>query len=195
MKFLVLNKKRLSIVLIIIGLIIILIGIQSNFQERLNYTSLIQNNINSLKEYEALNKKFKYKLPEEWITDEKVFSGEEIIYHNDFHSKDLSIHGFVQVWNLKKDLKIYLEESKEISEMQNECMDYSLSEIKIKNNKAYLVQYNMITSKNKKYKSYEYFIKNKNKFFRFSFFVEEKNFKENMPTVFTTIVNTFNYNE
>ena len=40
-----------------------------------------------------------------WTTKEKKFSGDEIMYHNDFQSSDAVIHGFVEVWKSKQDLK------------------------------------------------------------------------------------------
>ncbi|NMM61608.1 hypothetical protein HBE96_02640 [Clostridium sp. P21] len=193
MKVIIINRKRLGVTIIIIGLMLILFGLEKNFDDRLKFTALIQNNINSLTQYEALDKKFTYKLPSEWITKEQKFSGNEIVYHNDFNSKDLKIHGFVEVWNLNTDLKNFLEESKKISSEQNLYKNYDIKPVQINNKDGYLVNYTIITSNNKYYKGYEYFIKNKSKFFRFSFFVREDNFKESMPTIFKTIVKTFNY--
>lgn len=195
MKVIIINRKRLGVTIIIIGLMLVLFSLEKNFDARLKFTALIQNNINSLVQYEALDKKFTYKLPAEWSTKEQKFPGNEIIYHNDFNTKDLKIHGFVEVWNLNTDLKAFLEESKKISSEQNLYKSYEIKPIKINNKDGYLVEYTIITSNNKGYKGYEYFIKNKNKFMRFSFFVSEGNFKESMPTIFKTIVQTFNYKE
>lgn len=193
MKVIMINRKRLGVTIIIIGLMIILFGLEKNFDSKLKYTTLMQNNINSLKQYEALDKKFTYKLPAEWKAKEQKFSGNEIVYHNDFNTKDFKIYGFVEVWNLNKDLKTFLEDSKKISSEQNLYKSYEIKPIVINNRDGYLVNYNIINSSNKSYKGYEYFIRNKDKFFRFSFFVSEDNFKENMPTIFKTIVETLNY--
>jgi hypothetical protein len=195
MKLIIINRKRLGVTIIIIGLMVVLFSLEKNFDARLKFTALIQNNINSLVGYEALDKKFTYKLPAEWITKEEKFPGNEIIYHNDFNTKDFKIHGFVEVWNLNKDLKTFLEESKKISSEQNFYKAYEIKPININDKDGYLVNYTIITSSNKYYKGYEYFIRNKDKFFRFSFFVREDNFKENMPTIFKTIVQTFIYKE
>ncbi len=195
MKLIIINRKRLGVTIIIIGLMLVLFSLEKNFDARLKFTALIQNNINSLIEYGALNQKFTYKLPAEWSAKEKKFSGNEIIYHNDFNTKDFKIHGFVEVWNLNKDLKTFLEESKKISSEQNLYKAYEIKPITINDKDGYLINYTIITSANQNYKGYEYFIRNKDKFFRFSFFVREDNFKENMPTIFKTIVQTFAYKE
>jgi hypothetical protein len=195
MKIIVINRKRLGVTTIIIGLMLVLLGLEKHFDAKLKLAALMQNNINSLVQYQALDNKLTYKPPAEWSTSEQKFSGEEIIYHNDFNNNDSKIYGFVEVWNLKKDLKTFLEESKKVSSEQNEYKDYNVSLINIKDRDGYLVNYTIRTKSNSYYKGYEYFIRNKDKFFRFSFFMREENFKENMPTVFKTIVQTLNYRE
>lgn len=195
MKLIIINRKRLGVTVIIIGLMFILLGLEKNFDAGLKFTALMQNNINSLKKYEALDNKLSYKLPSEWTTEQKKFSGENILYHNDFISKDAKIYGFVEVWNLNKDLKTFLEESKKISNEQNLYKDYNLIPININNRDGYMISYTIINESNEGFKGYEYFLRNKNKFFRFSFFVRENNFKENMPTIFKTIVQTLSYND
>lgn len=195
MKLIIINRKRLGVTTIIIGLMLILFGFAKYFDAGLKFTALMQNNINSLVQYEALDNKLSYKLPAEWTTKEQKFSGQEILYHNDFKTSDSKIHGFVEVWNLKQDLKSFLEESKKISSEQNLYKQYKISPITINNKDGYLVEYIIVTSSDIDYKGYEYFIKDNNKFFRFSFFMVGNNFKENMPTVFRTIVQTLNYKE
>lgn len=195
MKLIIVNRKRLGVTTIIIGLMLILLGFEKHFDARLKFAALMQNNINSLVRYEALNNKLSYKLPSEWTTTEQKFSGQEILYHNDFKNKDSKIYGFVEVWSLKKDLKTFLEDSKKVSSEQSVYKDYSITPISINNREGYLVSYIMVNRSNVSYRGYEYFLTNKEKFFRFSFFMRDENFKENMPTVFKTIVQTLNYDE
>lgn len=195
MKLIIINRKRLGVTVIIIGLMFILLGLEKNFDAGLKFTALIQNNISSLKKIEALDSKLSYKLPIEWKTEQKSFSGEDIVYHNDFISKDSKIHGFVEAWNLNKDLRTFLEDSKKISSEQNLYKDYNIIPIIINNMDGYMVSYTIINQSNEGFKGYEYFLRNNDKFFRFSFFVREGNFKENMPTIFKTIVQTLSYKD
>jgi hypothetical protein len=196
MKLIIVNRKRLGVMVIIIGLMMILVAFERNFDEKLKFATLIQNNISSLQKYEALDNKLSYKLPADWIVKEQKFHGNEILYHNNFNTKDSKIHGFIECWNIKKDLKAFLEESKKISNEQNILYtEYKLSPININNRDGYLVNYTILTSYNISYKGYEYFLRSDNKFFRFAFFVKQDNFKENMPTIFRTIVQTLNYKE
>ena len=102
--------------------------------------------------------KISYKLPVGWTDKRKKFSGDEILYHNDFQSSDAVIHGFVEVWKNKQDLKAFLANSKNISEEQNVIKNYKIDNIIINGKKAYLVQYLINVTDSDWYKAYEYFI-------------------------------------
>lgn len=195
MKLIILNRKRLGVTVIIIGLMMVLFGLENKFDGRLKYVALMQSNINSLKKYEIPEVKFFYKLPSNWTTKQQSFTGGEIIYHNDFTSEDATIHGFVQVWSIKEDLKSFLEKSQSQSQQYAEYAEYNITPIVVKKHEGYVMTYIMNTSKEVNYKGYEYFVKDKDKFIRFSFYVRDINFKENMPTIFKTIVDTFEAKE
>jgi hypothetical protein len=195
MKVIIINRKRLGVTVIIIGLMLVLFGFEQKFDVRLKYVALMQSNINSLKKYDVPELKFSYKLPSEWATKKQSFQGDEIVYHNDFFSEDATIHGFVQVWNKKEDLKSFLEKSKNLNQQYAEYTDYSMVPVEIKNQSGYLTIYTMKNLDGTKFKGYEYFLNNNNRIYRFSFFVRDVNFKENMPTIFKTIVENFEHKE
>lgn len=195
MRVIVINRKRLGVTVIIVGLMLVLFGLEKKFDGRLKYVALMQSNINTLVKYDVPELKFSYKLPEMWTAKRSDFAGDEILYHNDFNSEDAIIHGFVQVWNLRQDLKSFLESSKKVNEVYAQYSDYSLTPIVIKKHEGYLMTYNIKTSTEGVYKGYEYFLKDTNKYFRFAFFVRDTNFKENMPTIFRTIVDTFEHQD
>ena len=190
MKVIFINRKKVGIIVIILGLMITLLGISKQFDDKLKTTILVENNINLLDSYVALNGKITYKLPAGWTTKEKVFAGDEILYHNDFQSADAIIHGFVEVWRGKQDLKIFLDNSKNISQKQNEIKAYKIDDFIINGKKTYLVQYLINTTGDNWYRAYEYFIDDGKEFYRFSFFTREVNFKETYGAIFESIVET-----
>ena len=194
MNIIFINRRKLGITVILLGLMIILTGISKQFDDKLKTTILVENNINLLDDYNALNGKISYKLPEGWTTREKKLPGGEIIYHNDFLSSDAVIHGFVEVWNSKEDLKIFLENSKKISEEQNVIKNYKMDSVIINRKKTYLVHYLINVTDNNWYKAYEYFIADKDQFYRFSFFTRDVNFKEAYGAIFESIIDTFKIN-
>ena len=190
MKVIFIDRKKVGIIVIIIGLMMTLLGISKQFNDKLKTTILVDNNIELLNDYNALNGKMSYKLPKGWTTKEKSFSGGEILYHNDFQSSDAVIHGFVEVWKSKQDLKVFLDNSKNISEEQNTIRNYKIDDIIINGKKAYLVQYLINITDNNWYKAYEYFIQDGKEFYRFSFFTRNVNFKEVYGAIFESIVET-----
>ena len=194
MKIIFINRRKVGIIVILLGLMITLMGISKQFDDKLKTTILVENNIKLLDDYNALNGKISYKLPEGWTTREKKLPGGEIIYHNDFQSSDAVIHGFVEVWNSKEDLKIFLENSKKISEEQNIIKNYKMDSIIINGKKTYLVHYLINVTDNNWYKAYEYFIDDKDQFYRFSFFTRDVNFKEAYGSIFESIIDTFKIN-
>lgn len=194
MKFIIINRKKLGVTAIILGLMVVLFGFGKNFDVKLKQASLIYNNINSLVKYEGLNNTFSYKLPKEWTTAVEDL-GEEIVYHNRFVSHDKVINGFVQVWNYNGDLLRFLELSKEtnLKTQASKYKEYEISTLNLNNNKIFLLKYTVDSGNKNYYKAYEYFIGCTGKFFRFSFFVKEEDFKETMPNMFESIVKTFEH--
>ncbi|WP_333888099.1 hypothetical protein [Clostridium sp.] len=192
-KSIVINKRKLGVTIIIIGLMIILLGLEKNFDMKLKFTALMQNNIKYLTQYEGMESKLKYKLPSKWSSKSQDICGNEILYHSDFKSEDNKIRGFVEVWNLNGSLKSFLENSKVISQKQNLYKNYRINEIEINGNDGYLIEYTITKEVGDSYKGIEYFLKKGTQFCRFSFFVNESDFKENMPTIFETIVKTLEY--
>jgi hypothetical protein len=190
LKVIFIDRKKVGIIVIILGLMITLLGISQQFDDKLKTTILVENDISLLDNYGALNGKVSYKLPVGWVTSERKFPGDEIIYHNDFQSPDAVIHGFVEVWKSKQDLKTFLDNSKNISEEQNTIKNYKIDSIVINGKKAYLVQYLINSADNIWYKSYEYFIEGEREFYRFSFFTRSVNFKEAYGAIFESIVDT-----
>ena len=190
LKVIFINRKKVGIIVVILGLMITLLGISKQFDDKLKTTILLENNIKLLNDYETLNGKMSYKLPVGWTTKEKKFPGDEIVYHNDFQSSDAVIHGFVEVWKGKQDLKIFLDKSKDISQEQNEIKNYKIGNFIINGRKTYLVQYLVNTSYNNLYKAYEYFVDGGQEFYRISFFTRDVNFKDTYAAIFQSIVET-----
>lgn len=186
------NGKKLSLMLVLIGLIFILIGFEKNLSGRLDFASLIYDNISELKQY-SITKKYVYKLPQNWKTQEYSFESKEILYHNQFVSNDDTIHGIVQEWSLKTDLKKFLVDSQNSPFRKNIIKDYKIKEIKINQNKAYELTYSLIDESSNMYKSIEYFIPEDNGFIRFAFFINNDNFTENQLNIFNTIVKTLKH--
>ncbi|NFH87002.1 hypothetical protein FC924_09980 [Clostridium botulinum] len=193
MKVLIINKKRFGVTMIIIGLMLILFGLEKNFDNRLKIAALIHNNVSSFKEYNILNGKISYKLPSNWEINEEIINGEDIIYSNSFIDKKNNMKGFIQLWNYKGDLKAFIKHSKEVSDKQQvDYTKYNVVPVDLNNMKGYLAHYSIL-KENKEYVAYEYFFKVEEGFIRVSFFVPEKYYQESIETVFNTILKNIVY--
>ncbi|MBU3189089.1 hypothetical protein K9O30_08750 [Clostridium bowmanii] len=194
MRVIFINRKKVGIIIIIVGLMISLLGISKQFDKNFKDTILVENNINLLDDYSALDGRMSYKLPEGWTTKQRNFPGGEILYHNDFQSSDALIHGFVEVWKSKQELKVFLDNSKNISEQQNVIKNYRIDNVIINGKKTYVVQYSINITDNNWYKAYEYFIDGGKEFYRVSFFTRNVNFKETYGAIFESVVDTVKIN-
>lgn len=188
MKLIIFDRKKIGIFIVIIGLMMALVGIERQFDEKLQTTSLLQNNIKSLKEYKILNNKIKYKLPEEWHTEEDQSLEGELLYNNVFFSRSAGIHGFIKVWNGGENLINFIEENRINSETENKINNYEMFYKNYNERKAYKIRYKLIENNKSEYNVYEYYINCNNYIVEFAFFIREHDFKENMPTNFDIIV-------
>lgn len=186
------GKKALLILVISLLMVVMTLG-EMTLHGKLKLSTFTQSNINSLKQYSDTSTGIKYLLPRDWTTERKDFSGGEILYHNDFKSKDSLVNGYVQVWHSKKSLDEFLEQSKSISEKQNKILQYNKKVIETDGGKGYLVIYNIEVKPNVFYVAEEYFIELDNKFVRFSFFVNKKDYNISMSRIFKTIVDTVKF--
>lgn len=193
MKFVVVDGKKLGAIIVVIGLMLVLFGIGNNFNDKIRSTAYIQSNMGKLKEYKINELNISYMLPEKWVTKIQKFGGGEIIYHNDFTDMTEGINGFVEVWNIKQDLKTFLNNSKEVSMEQNVIENYTIQNLSTKIGDGFLVKYIIKNKYEKRYVANEYFIKAGSKFIRFAFYVDSQKYKNNMQPLFKAIINTLKY--
>jgi hypothetical protein len=146
------------------------------------------------RDYAGYGGRFTYKLPADWKTTEQKFEGNEILYHNDFFSSDKKIYGYVQLWNLNIKLKDFIEEGiAGITGIVN-LKDYSLEPIKINDKQGYLLQYTKELEKGKYLKAFEVFVIDiDSTFHRFSFFMDEKSWKDEYRMFFLNIASSARY--
>ncbi|URZ01966.1 hypothetical protein [Clostridium felsineum] len=193
MKFIVVDGRKLGAIIVVVGLMLVLFGIGNNFNDKIRSTAYIQSNLGQLKEYKVNELGLSYMLPEKWETETEKFSGGEILYHNNFTDKASGINGFVEVWNIKQDLKTFLNNSKNASIKQNVVENYKLQSVTMSVGQGYFVQYIIKDKYEKGYVANEYFIKSGKNFVRFAFYVEQDKYKSSMQPVFKAIVETLKY--
>ena len=183
------DRKKLGVIFVVMGLMISIFCIGIKLDGRIRATAFIQNNLGELKEYKVDGYEISYKLPGKWENDSGNFSGNEVIYHNNFKSDTDGINGYVQVWSYNGNLKDFLDMSNNISKDQNKVKNFTVSHIDINGNDAYLTEYK-INSHGNIYDAYEYFIKQDSEFIKFSFYINKNKANPNSESIFKAIVET-----
>lgn len=194
MRSIVINKKRLGVTLVLIGLIMVMFGAEIKVDKKIKMMALMNNQSSTLTKYDILDNKYSYRLPSDWTSNESNYVGNEMLYHRDFSSADKSLNGFVEVWNGSMALNTFVQRSKEYGVSNYIYDNYQKVNTSINNNEAYVVTYTM-ASNNYAYNAYEYFIELEDKVLKFSFFVKKSQVKENTPVIFKTLVETFQHNQ
>ncbi|NLK35038.1 MAG: hypothetical protein GX301_06265 [Gracilibacteraceae bacterium] len=139
--------------------------------------------------YNVMDNTFHFELPDSWSAYEESFSGEEILYHLNFISRDKRIHGFVQVWKLSETLKQFIEKSKESAAGIIDFKNFNIKEINVDGKKGYLMDYSRANQKGEYIRAYEAFIEGfSNKMYRISFFVPEKEWRDYYKILFDRII-------
>lgn len=195
MRLLVIKRTILVLIaLLIIALFLLSISysfspVAETFKNSIDYKQVERQ---VLKKYKAMDGKLEYSLPQDWTAMEEPFGGGEIIYNQYFLSKDKKIHGFVQVWDMKKPLKQFLDESKKSAVGVVDFKYYRVKDITVDTNRGYLLDYSRKTNKDIYVRSYEAFLEGpNNRIYRISFFVEEQNWKPQYLILFNRIIRSF----
>jgi hypothetical protein len=192
MKLLIVRRTLISLLgIVILAVFLASIGYAFNpiigtFRSSLQYQKVERE---VLKKYTALQDKFEFMLPSSWATMEQPFKGGEIIYNLFFTSDDKKVRGLVQVWDMKKPLKQFLEESKKSAVGAVDFKYYRVKELKTDSNQGYLVDYSRRNNQDKYVRSYEAFIENsKGRVYRISFYVNEDDWKQQYLILFNRII-------
>ena len=193
MHIIFLTKKKVGVITIIIGLMILLFGIGYSFDGGLRFTGLMQNNIYSLKNYDLPKQKFSYKLPSEWATTLRDLSFSGIIYHNEFVSSDSYVSGVVEIISTKEAVNTYIDNSKSFKEENSFCQSYSTSSVTIQKEKGSLVSYDISYTDKPVYDNRDYYIKKGDNIYKISFSVRKDKFKDSLTSVYDTIVNSMSF--
>lgn len=138
--------------------------------------------------YESLEGKFSFDYPSAFVIKAGAFSGGDILYHIDFHDRQDTVHGFVQVWNLTSELGEFLKKSKEAS--QKTYKYFKSNNININGVKGFLWDYSVLTPDGY-YKGSEIFLSQNGQMYRLSYFLREEQWDENQSELFWNMAKSF----
>jgi hypothetical protein len=139
--------------------------------------------------YSSIAGNFSFIYPSVFTLNQKQFAGTDILYHIDFTDNAMGSYGFVQVWNMPYDLKVFLENSKAASQIDFEYFNFK--PLSVNNLEGYLWDYAFIAKNASRLKGSEAFLKKEDRMYRISFFVPEKKWNKMQSGIFMKMVNSF----
>ena len=183
------NKKQVIVMSILLSLMLILAIAQRFFKQEFEQVVLMDQGISELKDYEFNLGKYTISLPSEWIVEEKKDEGQYVSYTLNFKDKDNKLNGLMEVINTKSDLGVFAE-----ADLNNQYLEYYNSQIipfKNSNNSGIVVQYDTSIKNGYNFKSQCYYLNLEDgKTVKVLFNLRESSYKENMKTIFNTIISS-----
>jgi hypothetical protein len=183
------NKKQLIVTSILLSLMLILAITQGFFKNNFEQVVLMDKGISEFKQCDFDEGKYIISLPSEWIVDEKESEGQYVSYKLNFKDKNNKFNGLVEVINTKEDLDVFAE-----NDLNNQYLEYYNSEVKSfknSNNSGVVVQYETTIKNGYDFKNECYYLNlEEGKTIKILFNIKEKDYKENMKTIFNTIISS-----
>ena len=183
------NKKQLIVTSILLALMLILAITQVFFKDNFEQVILMDQGISEFKEYDFDEGKYIISLPSKWIVHEEESEGQYVSYKLNFKDKNNKLNGLVEVINTKKDLDVFAE-----NDLNNQYLEYYNSEVmpfKNSNNSGVLVQYETSVKNGYDFKNQCYYLNlEEGKTIKVLFNLKGKEYKENMNTIFNTIISS-----
>lgn len=186
MKHFQINKKRLGITIIIIGLIMILLGFESLLHKNIRNAVFVENDMGKLQEQTILDGDVAYFMPNNWKVEEKESEKNHILYHSDFSWNDDQIKGYIEVWQNNIALDTFMTSTKNTALRSKEYKNYDSRKTKISSMDAYEVSY--IQSNNgESYDTYEYYMNGKDYVVKLIFLTPENTTNKSYTSVFKAL--------
>lgn len=186
------NKKQLSITLILIFLMTLLFTGKDIFKDNIERAVLTNKNIDELSSYSALEGAINYTLPNAWDTQEQQYPGNYIIYNNNFVSEDMSILGYVQIVNYTNGLENLIDRDKKSIKF-DESNFYTKEIDEINGEQVYKVVYKEKGDGGRIYLNIIYYKRlDEKRVLKVLFSSLEEKFEDDNNTVYNTIIKSFN---
>ena len=183
------NKKQLIVTSTLISLMLLLSIIQGFFNENFIKIALNDNGISEFKVYNFDKNNYVISLPDQWTVVEKMGDNQYINDVLNFKDTNNKLTGSLQVIYTNDEIETFAER-----DSKNQSLKYSNLEMmpyKYKSNTGVLSTYETSIRNGYDFKNQCYYLQlEKGKIVKILFNVKEKNYKENVKSVFNSIVSS-----
>lgn len=184
------NKKQLMVTSILVFLMGVMVVMQQFFDSNIQKVALVNNNIEDMIEYIALDGNIIYKLPDNWKA-EKSTPDDYIVYNNSFISKEMGIVGYVQIINTKTSIDELISNDKKAFEAEK-VSNISVLDDKIGEAAVKKLRYDEKTSNGRSFLTQTYYFSlEENIKLKITFSASKDKYKDNYETVYKLILENF----
>lgn len=184
------NKKQLFVTTTLVILMGVMVVMQQFFDTKIQKVALVNNNIQDMNKYNALDGNIIYELPDNWRAETDDPS-DYIVYNNSFTSSEMGIVGYVQILNTETNVDKLVEIDKQTFEAEK-VNNIKLTEEKIGEVNVKKLIYEEDTSTGRKFKTQAYYLPLDEKVkLKIVFSASLDKYKENYETVYRLILGSF----
>lgn len=182
-------RKKILIFLAAAAFWILMFFTASNLVQNCSEINISSNSLAGLSTYESKEGGFSVSYPSSFTLTPQSFTGKDILFHIDFHSREGTEFGFIQIWKMAMPVKKFLENSKQASQLKYKY--FSSKTIKAGGFTGFYWDYSVQGSNNKFFKGNEVFLQGKDQMYRISYIMPEDKWNEYQNKIFFNIVNSF----
>lgn len=183
------NKKQLTMTLILGALMLLLIFTQRFFENNFKEVALVNSSMGELKEYSTTGGQFLYSLPNTW-TLKNLNSDAYDIYKVEFKDDNNSIMGYVELINNNEDVSSLAQ--KDLDNMMLSHDKEKIDRYKSNERKCIRVVYKTKVNKGYDFVNINYYIPlSGDKRGKITFIVKDDYYKDDMMIIFNSIVDKF----
>ncbi|MDS0525335.1 hypothetical protein NNC19_06565 [Clostridium sp. SHJSY1] len=183
------NKKQLTMTLILGALMLLLIFTQRFFENNFKEVALVNSNMGELKEYSTTDGEFIYSLPNTWSL-KNLKSDNYDIYKAEFKDDNNNIMGYVEIINSNDDVNSLAQ--KDLDNMVLSHDKEKIDRYKSNDRKCIKVVYKTKVNKGYDFVNINYYIPlSEGKMGKITFIVKENYYKDDMMIIFNSIVDEF----
>lgn len=186
------NRKQILVTSILICLMLVMVAGEQFFTGKIKDVALINNNIESMLNYKALEGQIKYELPDNWICEEVSYPGEYIAYNNKFYGEEMGINGQVQVIKSQTSIEDIVDSDVNILK-EGKINDVKIFDDRVGDKAIKKIVYDEKTSIGRIYETKVYYAKldQEEAILKISFSSGKDKYKENYETIYRIILDSF----
>lgn len=184
------NKKQLFVTTTLVMLMGVMVVMQQFFDDKIQKVALVNNNIEDMNKYNALDGNIIYELPDNWRA-QTADPGDYIVYNNNFTSNEMGIVGYVQILNTKTSIDDLVSIDKKTFEAEK-VNNIKLTEEKVGEVNIKKLIYDENTSNGRAFKTQAYYFPLDDEVkLKIVFSASLDKYKENYETVYRLILESF----